>query len=238
MDVRKILLLVGALLIAGITAFAARSLVFGSAAPTAQAAAPVETGPKVMVALKDLPAGTILDPTAVTFQPWPKDLLDKAYFLDGTDPASLAGKVVRLSIATGQPLTTSSVVGPGERGFLAAALAPGMRAVTVSINDTSGVAGFVFPGDRVDLVLTHEVPALDDGLPLKVSETILRNVRVLAIDQRLTDPEGGLASVGRTITFEVTPKFVEKIAVAQQLGGLSLSQHTKTNKKTPHKKKK
>jgi pilus assembly protein CpaB len=101
-----------------------------------------------------------------------------------------------------------------------------MRAVTVAVSATSGVAGFVFPGDRVDLVLTQQVAGGDDDAPLRVSETIIRNIRVLAVDQRITsqDDEGNqVAQNTSTVTFEATPKIAEKIAVAQTIGQLSLS---------------
>ncbi len=225
MDVRKLMLMVGALLIAAVTAIFARNLLStNAAAPAVAAEQQAAKGPRVLVAVKDLPAGTILDEASFAFQPWPKDMVDKAYFLQAeTAPASLSGKVVRIALTAGQPLTQTAVIGPGERGYLAAALGPGMRAVTVTVSDATGVAGFVFPGDRIDLMLTHEVPALDDGLPLKVSETILRNVRVLAIDQSMTDPEDGKPSVSKTITLEVAPKHAEVIAVSQSLGQLSMS---------------
>jgi pilus assembly protein CpaB len=101
-----------------------------------------------------------------------------------------------------------------------------MRAVTVGVSATSGVAGFVFPGDRVDLVLTQEVSGGDNEAPLRASETIVRNIRVLAVDQRLNarDEAGNqVAQTVATITFEATPKIAEKIAVAQTIGQLSLS---------------
>jgi pilus assembly protein CpaB len=223
MDVRKMLLLIGALVFAGITAFVARSLFDEPVVSTAAAAErPAEiSGPKVLVAVKPLPLGTILTAEMTAFQPWPKDMVDKAYFLaEGTDAASLVGKVVRYSILPGQPIPQGALVGPGERGFLAAALGPGMRAVTVSVSDTSGVGGFLFPGDRVDLVLTQEVGG-GEGQALRVAETMVRNLRILAVDQRV-DP-GSEAKVGRTVTLEVTPKLAEKIAVAQTVGSLSLS---------------
>jgi len=221
MDVRKLVLLVGALLIAGVTAFMARSMFAGGAVSTAQAAQqPV--GNEVLVAAKPLPLGTIITADMLVFQPWPKDMVDKAYFLKGeTDPAKLVGKVVRHTIVAGQPVAQGALVGPGEKGFLAAALSPGMRAVTVSVDDTRGVGGFVFPGDRVDLVLTQQIGGGDGGT-LRASETIVRNLRILAVDQRVDDTTSQ-PQVGRTVTLEVTPKLVEKIAVAQTIGSLSLS---------------
>ena len=231
MDSRKIALLAGALIVAAITAFFARSLIAGSAAPQAaamgQPTAPID-GPEVLVATRALPIGTILDATALKFQPWPKELVDGAYYLKAaTDLQSLQGTVVRNAITAGQPVTQGALVKPGDRGFLAAALGPGMRAVTVPVSAQAAVAGFVFPGDRIDLVLTQTVSGGGDGAPLKVSETIMRNLRVLATDQRTDNNVGedGKTQVRTfsTVTVEATPKIAEQIAVAQTLGSLSLS---------------
>ncbi|GAA4765502.1 hypothetical protein GCM10023219_08020 [Stakelama sediminis] len=230
MDARKIILLVGALVVAGLTAFMARSLMMGSTAPEVSAAPPptVVTGPKVLIAKKALPVGTILTTDSFTFQPWPKDLVENAYYIEGkTDQKSLLGTVVRYAIPAGQPITQGALIKPGDRGFLAAALAPGMRAVTVPVSAQSAVAGFVFPGDRVDLLLTQSVPGGGDGPPLKAAETILRNLRVLATDQSTeneTDENGKpVIKPYSTVTVEATPKIAEEIAVAQTLGTLSLS---------------
>jgi pilus assembly protein CpaB len=227
MDVKKLALLVGALVIAVITAVMAKNMFAGAGAQQAVAAPTVPVGPKVLVAKKALPVGTIIDADSFSFQPWPKELMQNAYYVEGQpDTTNLAGTVVRYPIAAGQPVTRGSIVGPQDRGFLAAALGPGMRAVTVPVNSSTGVAGFVFPGDHVDLVLTQQVQGGGEGSPLKVSETIVRNVRVLATDQRFTDKdEDGKTSV-RTftnVTFEVTPRIAEKVAVAQSIGTLSLS---------------
>lgn len=231
MDSRKIILLVGALFVAAITAFMARSLIVGSSAPVASAQAPiapVQTGTEVLVATKALPMGTILDATSFKFQPWPKELVENAYYVrkDGFDPKSLQGTVVRSVITAGQPLTQGSLVKPGDRGFLAAALTPGMRAVTFPVRNENSVAGFVFPGDRVDLTLSQTVAGGGDGPPLKVAETIMKNLRVLATDQRTTtDVDDQGKTVVRNIsmvTIEATPAIAEKISVARTLGDLSL----------------
>jgi pilus assembly protein CpaB len=231
MDSRKIILLVGALFVAAITAFMARSLIVGSSAPAASAQAPIApvvTGTEVLVATKALPIGTILDATSFKYQPWPKELVENAYYLrkDGFDPKSLQGTVVRSVITAGQPLTQGSLVKPGDRGFLAAALTPGMRAVTFPVRNENSVAGFVFPGDRVDLMLSQTVSGGGDGPPLKVAETIMKNLRVLATDQRTTsDVDDQGKTVVRNIsmiTIEATPAIAEKISVARSLGDLSL----------------
>lgn len=229
MDAKKIVLLVGALIIAVTTALLARNMLSSSSAPVAGASSmPVEADqPHVLVATKALPVGTILDAESFRFQPWPKDLIEQAYYLRGqADPQKLVGSVVRTAISAGQPMTLGSVIKPGDRGFLAAALGPGMRAVTVPVSAQNSVAGFVFPGDRVDLVLTQSVSGGGDGEPLKVSETVLRNLRVLATDQRMDALGADGKPVVQTysnVTLEVTPKIAEKIAVAQTIGSLSLS---------------
>src|SRR4051812_15969709 len=229
MNVKKLALLVGALAIAVITAIMAKNMFAGAGAQQAAAAPAVPLGPKVLVARKALPVGTIIDAEALTYQPWPKELMQSAYYVEGgadSDPKMLLGTVVRYPITAGQPVTRGSIVGPQDRGFLAAALGAGMRAITVPVNVSTGVAGFVFPGDHVDVVLTQNVEGGGDGPALKVSETIIRNVRVLATDQRITDKDKDGKTEVKTfsnVTFEVTPRIAEKLAVAQSLGTLSLS---------------
>jgi pilus assembly protein CpaB len=229
MDRKKLLLLVGALAIAIVTAMMARSMFAGASAPTAEAAPAVPQGPKVLVAQRVLPTGTIITADAIGFQPWPKELVKDAYYIDGaSDVSKLLGTVVRFPITAGEPVTQGSLVKPGDRGFLAAALGPGMRAITVPVSAKTGVGGFVFPGDRVDLMLTQTVKGSGDASgDLKASETILRNIRVLATDQSTTQEkaENGDTVVKQfqTVTLEVTPKIAEKVSVAQTIGTLSLS---------------
>jgi len=225
MDRKKLVLLLGALIIAVGTAFAARSMFMGSAAPQATAAVEAPVGPKVLVANRALPAGTIITADAMGFQQWPEELVQDAYFIDGeSDMEQLLGTVVRFPVTAGEPVTQGSLVSPGDRGFLAAALGPGMRAVTVPVSARTGVAGFVFPGDRVDLVLTQTVEG--EGRPLQTAETVIRNLRVLATDQsteQVTNEEGKtVVRAFRTVTVEVTPKLAEKVSVAQTIGTLSL----------------
>ena len=226
MDRKKLVLLVGALIVAIGTALVARSMFAGASAPQAEAAQVETQGPKVLVAQRALPVGTIITADALGFQLWPEELVQDAYFLDGeADMSKLLGTVVRHPITAGEPVTQGALVAPGDRGFLAAALAPGMRAITVPVNAQSGVAGFVFPGDRVDMVLTQQVDG--EGPSLKASETILRNLRVLATDQSTVSEKDETGSTVvkeiRMVTLEVTPQIAEKVAVAQTIGTLSLS---------------
>jgi pilus assembly protein CpaB len=199
----------------------------GASAPQAQAAAAVPQGPKVLVAKRALPLGTIITADAVGYQLWPKEMVQDAYFVDGeADMSKLLGTVVRYSITAGEPVTQGSLVAPGDRGFLAAALGPGMRAITVPVSEKTGVGGFVFPGDHVDLMLTQSISGAE-GQSLNATETILQNLRVLATDQKTestTTEEGKtIVKAFRSVTFEATPKIAEKIAVAQTIGTLSLS---------------
>lgn len=229
MEPKKLILLAGALVIAVATALLARSMFVGAPAPQAGAAAMPDQSqlPKVLVATAQLPVGTIIGAEHMRYQPWPKELVEDAYFIEGkADQNRLLGSVVRTAVSAGQPVTQGALIQPGDRGFLAAALAPGMRAVTVPVSVQTSVAGFIFPGDRVDVMLTQSVAGGGDGAPLKVSETILSNLRVLATDQR-TNPLGEdgkpVVQTYSNVTLEVTPRMAEKIAVAQTLGSISLS---------------
>lgn len=228
MDRKKLILLLVALIIAIGTAMAARSMFAGASAPVAAAvAAPAMTeGPKVLVAKRALPIGTIITADAVGYQLWPQEMVQDAYFIDGeADMTKLLGTVVRNPLTAGEPVTQGSLVSPGDRGFLAAALAPGMRAITVPVSAKTGVGGFVFPGDRVDMLLTQSVSG-DEAGELKTTETILRNLRVLATDQSTeteTSEDGKtVVRAVRTVTLEVTPRIAEKVSVAQTIGTLSL----------------
>ena len=227
MDRKKLVLLLGALIVAIGTAMAARSMFAGASTPEAEAAPAQPQGPKVLVAKRAMPAGTIITADAIGFQLWPQEMVQDAYFVDGeADMNKLLGTVVRFPITAGEPVTQGALVAPGDRGFLAAALGPGMRAVTVPVSEKTGVGGFIFPGDRVDLMLTQSING-NEGQSLNAAETILRNLRVLATDQSTesstTEDGKTVVKAFRTVTLEVTPKIAEKIAVAQTIGTISMS---------------
>lgn len=230
MDVRKIALIVAAMIVALGAAFGVNMLMRDSTTPQARAAAAPEiTGPKVLVATRALPVGTILTADALRFQPWPEGLVkpDQYYLEEGSNAQSLVGSVVRIAVTAGAPVTKGSLVNPRDRGFLAAALGPGMRAVTVPLSPDQGVAGFVFPGDRVDVLLTLDLEDEENSsAKLHTSETIVRNLRVLAVDQR-TVPTGengeSTPQVYATVTLEVTPQIAEAVAVARTTGTISLA---------------
>lgn len=233
MTLRSILLLIFALVAAGLTAVYARNWIateradFMASIPEEAPAAPATL---VLVAKVDLPAGTFVKPAKMKWQAWPEDGLIEEYWIRGErEMKELEGAVVRLLISAGQPITDSRVVHPGDRGFLAAVLNPGMRGVSVPVNATSGIAGFVFPGDWVDLILTIRVNVKDEAggnnETRYFSETLLTDVRVLAVDQNIEN-EKGEVNVAKTATLEVTAKQAEMVAIALEMGSISLSLHS------------
>jgi pilus assembly protein CpaB len=225
MRIRTIVLLLLAFILAGGTAYLAQ-LYLAAQRPVVPPVAQPKAERSVLVAKGDIHRGQILVPTDLTWQVWPEGAVDKSYILQGgpQNPDTFAGWVARNPIASGEPVSESRIVKPGSRGFLAAALRPGMRAITVSVSLTSGVAGFIFPGDNVDLLLTFPVPirsGVTSKYPHKATETMMRHLRVIAIDQRLETKPGQVVPA-HTATFEVTPKQGEAIAVASQMGSISL----------------
>lgn len=229
MSARNILLLVFALVAAIGTALVARGWINSERMAAMNAGQKPDVAPVaaqyVLVAKANLPAGRFVKPEDFRWQGWPEGPVPASYLLrEKRKPEELTGAVVRVGIAADEPITDSRLAKPGDRGFMAAVLEPGMRAVSVAVTATSGISGFVFPGDRVDLLVTHAVRAGEDSgrKTAMVTETVLREVRVVAIDQR-ADDQNTTPTIVRTVTFEVTPKEAEMINVARRLGELTLS---------------
>lgn len=225
MTLHRVLFLTVALMIAVATAMGARSWVSAERA-AAIASIPVpsqQPSNKVLVAAKELVPGSFVKAENLKWQAWPKDGVQDAYVVKGAKgkAADFTGAVVRTRLLAGQPITAQGLVQPGERGFMAAVLTPGMRAVSVPVNATSGIAGFVFPGDKVDVILTLRLPSVAKEKRL-ASQTLLNDVRILAMDQ-IVENADGKASVAKTATLEVSTKQAEHVALALQMGNLSLS---------------
>jgi len=234
---RIFIILAIALILSGGTWYWFHSL---KSAPTAvrPAAAPsAPPVPRVLVAAVDLPTGTLLSTESLKWQAWTPGVPTDPYLAEGkVKSQDYVGAVTRLHLTPGQPILPDAVVLPGDKSFMAAVLAPGMRAITINVGPTTSVAGFARPGDRVDLLLTTSIDRLDqDGQilryypTLKATETILTNLRLLGADQTISDPRppapGGTAPP-HTVTLEVTPKQAEIISVASDRGGLSLVLHS------------
>jgi len=225
---RRIILPVIALVLAGFTAYLARSWMEEQRRPEVAAALPeatIETK-SVLVAATPLDAGTFVQSDALRWQEWPDVTLPESYYVEGSGRRDdLVGAVVRQPIDAGEPITEGNIVMPGDRGFLAAVLNPDMRAVSVPVDDASSNAGLILPGDHVDLILTQTLDEEEMGDRRRVSETVLEDVRVIAMGRRLhgEEPEEGSRNQVRTATLEVTPAGAQKVAVVTELGRLSLS---------------
>ena len=223
MRARTLILFFVALTLAGGTALLVRSYLAQKNGEAEQQALARPAAPQkfVLVARGAILRGQILKPQDLSWQVWPEGGIDKNYIQVGTRTAeSFAGWVARDPFAAGEPISDAKIVSPGSRGFLAAVLRPGMRAISVPVSVTSGISGFVFPGDQVDILITHRTGHGESQH--EAAETVLQDVRVIGIDQKL-DSKNGEALIAHTATFEVTPKQSEMIAVATEIGKLSLT---------------
>jgi pilus assembly protein CpaB len=173
---------------------------------------------KVAVASIPMAFGTELTPDKVRFVDYPNAALPPGSFTNAAQLMPAGQKrFALLAMSVNEPILASKISAPGAGASIAALLPDGMRAATVRIDDVSGVAGFVQPNDSVDVLITR---TLSDS-PTQVTDVLLQNIRVIAIDQEAKNPDG-TPKVGRTATFEVTPIDAQKLALAQRAGSLSL----------------
>ncbi len=197
------------------------------------APAPVTYETSVLVAARALTAGTLIRESDVRWERWALSGVPEGYFMRGRgQEEAYMGSVARRSFAPGEPIIAGQLVAPGERGFLAAVLTPGMRAVSVAVDVVSAASGLIWPGDRVDVILTQTFRNNGNEQDARkvAGETVLRDIRVLAIDQHLgeaTEEQAGHAATERqgprTVTLEVSPRQGEMVRVAANLGSLALS---------------
>lgn len=227
MNVRMILLVGFALLSAAATFFLAKTWIDSqrdAIRRQAESLKPTTTeSVNVLVAKADLPAGLILKRDHFEWKPWPEKGVGKNFLVEGRDKMEdVVDAVVRGGIITGEPIVKGRVLKPGDRGFMAAVLKPDMRAISVKVKVDSSVSGFIKPGDHIDLLLSHQVTPANTEPPRQhdIAETILSDLRVIAVDQ-VSDDQNGQASVSKTITLEVTQKQAEIITVSKRIGTLS-----------------
>lgn len=201
-----------------------------AAAPTPLPPPPAPK-PHILVAARALRAGNLLVMEDIGATEVPIGQEPQGSYGDTIGARSaLRGAMVRRSLAPNEPIVAGDVLNPGDRGFLAAVLGTGMRAVTVGVDPVSGTAGLIWPGDHVDVVLTQSIEEKEQPLDRRVSgETVLTNVQVIAVDQQLVQGGQGaqanpttVASANRTVTLEATTYDAERVAVASRLGRLSL----------------
>jgi pilus assembly protein CpaB len=182
----------------------------------------------VLVANTDLSAGTVLKPDEMRWQMWPAASAGASSIRKTDRPDAieqLTGYVVRASFLSGEPIQESRLVKVNSPGFLSAMLPSGMRAVATDISAETGAGGFVIPGDHVDVLLSKRDREAEkrNGFETYTGETIIRNVRVLAIDQTVEDKNGQKVVIGKTVTLELSPQQAESLVLGKQVGTLSLA---------------
>jgi pilus assembly protein CpaB len=213
---RQTLIALSAALVLGLIAvFLANTYISG-----AQRKAALSGTTKVAVAAAPMAYGTDITTDKVRFVDYPNSSIPPGAF---TTAAQLipAGKkrVALLPISLNEPILAGKISGEGRGASIAALLPEGMRAASVRINDVSGVAGFVQPNDSVDVLITRQLPGNDNGS--QATDVLLQNVRVIAIDQQSKNADGS-PKVAKTATLEVNPIDAQKLALAQEVGSLSL----------------
>jgi pilus assembly protein CpaB len=220
MDRTRIIVLAVAAVAAGAVALLARSLLGGGTPVTVAAPAPRIVMSDVLVAASDLTPGAQLTASSLRWEEWPKSSVDPSFITRAAapDPAKFAqGAVVRAHMVAGEPLTATKIAHADSAGFLASMLTPGMRAVSIVISADTSAGGFVLPNDRVDILCTQPVSSASRFR----TSTILKDVRVLAVDQTYDSKEKTV--VGRTATLELSPQQVELIERARATGTLSMA---------------
>jgi pilus assembly protein CpaB len=208
----------------GIAAYLASS---SEPPPAPPAPAPVATI-DVLVAAKDLGIGSSISEHDVQWQTWPATTANPTLVTKNERPNAIqdyAGSVVRVPMMLGEPVRDNKIIKAKGSGYLAAVLPSGMRAYSTEISAETGAGGFILPNDRVDVILSRRDREAEKatGVEAHVSNTILTNIRVLAIDQLVQEKEGQRVVVGKTATLELTQRQAETLAVARQTGTLSLT---------------
>ena len=234
-----IVLIVLALGTAAIAAFLVHQfLASQTPAPTTTT---VQTGTiNVLVAARDIVPGTVLTQDDLKWEPWPETAKQDRFIIQpvqvegqaaGKDPQQdFINMIARREIKIGEPMNHDMVIKQGDSGVTAANLAKGMRAITINVTPPQGVAGLILPNDHVDVIeniAVRDIVGLQgwrDVVLKYTAETIMRNVRVVAINQKLShDAKEGVAEPGNLVTLEVTPDQAERLVVAEQLGTMRLT---------------
>lgn len=181
----------------------------------------------VLVARKAIGLGERFKAADFGWQPWPKAAASESgYITKAAQPNAekdYVGAIARTSFLPNEPLNQAKVVKSDDGGVLAAILPAGMRAISTKINEESAVAGFILPADRVDVIVTRKVRGRDGRQEQTVSDTLFRNVKVLAIGQEIETKEGKMVASGKTATLELSPTQAETLALAQAMGDVSLT---------------
>jgi pilus assembly protein CpaB len=210
----NVIVLFLAIVMGGIAAFLARNWIEGHS----RALAAGDSAGTIVVAAQPLGFGAEVNPDSITEIPWMAKSLPNGAFVAREDLLKDGRRVVLSPVERGEPILRSKITGPGQRALLSALLEEGKRAVTLRVDDVRGVAGFILPGDFVDVVLIAE-----DGPPRRenYSEILLQHLKVLAVDQ-LASERQEQPTVAKAVTIEVTPEQAQKLLLATNIGKLSL----------------
>jgi pilus assembly protein CpaB len=230
MNTARIVVLVIALAAGGVAAYLASGYQNASAPvlPVAEKLPTVE----VLIAKNDVQLGQALKPDDLQWQTWPAATASSAFIRRDSRPdaaSQIAGSIARVPLMQGEPIREQKLVKAEGSGFMAAILPSGMRAVSTEISAETGAGGFILPNDRVDIVLTRRLKSPEGangttgGNDLILSEVILTNIRVLAIDQAPKEKDGQNAVIGKTVTLELKPDQVATLSAARQGGTLQLA---------------
>lgn len=220
----RIIVLIVALVAGGLAA-----LLAGRSTGPAPAPAPVANiaTTEVLIAKGDIALGQVVAAQDLQWQEWPQSAVNAAFIRRDARPDAiekLAGSIARGPFLAGEPVREAKLIQANGSGFMAAILPPGMRAISTEISPETGAGGFILPNDHVDVILTRRAdPNRQAGANSHSSETILTNVKVLAIDQTIQEKDGQRVVVGKTATLELTPRQAETLALSRQLGTLSLA---------------
>lgn len=221
MKVKDIIGLISALVLAVAVAFLTRYLLTreGGKKTSTVHESNLETM-KVLVAGKVLNEGDTIKPGDLIWLDWPKRNVQTNFVTPNvTTPQNLLGAVVRHHVSLKAPINLSDLAKPGERGLLAAIISPGMHAISIDVNAQSVSSGLIFPGDRVDIIFSKSV----GGTSGVISKTIVKNIKVLAIDVETSSTREKPKIIPRVATLEVTERQAETITAAAKDGTLSLS---------------
>lgn len=179
---------------------------------------------KVLIASQPIKIGQLISPGQLTWQTWPKDALNSSFVMEdeqNTAKQDFDKAIARATFAVGEPINKFKLIKKGQGGVMAAILMPGMRAISTKIKEATSAGGFILPNDRVDVILSYKINGRNETK--YASNTILANVRVLAIGQNIEQPKGEASTIGKTATLELTQRQAETLARAEYRGEISLA---------------
>jgi pilus assembly protein CpaB len=217
MKAARIVIMAGALAAATGAGFIAMSLASRPPSEPQSVNVPTVETEEVLVATNDIALGTSLSTDKVRWQEWPKAAVSSGFIMRSVEPdaaENMKGAIARAGFFNGEPIREAKLV-RSDRGYMSAILPSGQRAVATTISTATSAGGFILPNDHVDVIMTRLLDGGQEGE--YVTETILENVRILAIDQTVEEQDGKPVVVGETATLQLTQRQAEVLTVAQQM---------------------